>query len=316
MKPLTHFKKTKIFRNTLLSLGVFFALAMSTHAQNLYVSVNGAICGKQCSDFSGSISEYTPAGMQITFTDSLARPRGLAFDSSGNLFAAVNSFAPPNQRHSRILKFPPRGHQSVLGNLALSIIEGLVTDSGGNTFALAQSASSTIGDISNIYKFAPDGTRMLFGSFPGAAGFGLALDSVGNLFAADSGSDAPAPPTIYKFAPDGTRTVFVGPSAFADGTGPVGLAFDSTGNLFVSTEGDPGNDTILEFTPNGMESTFATGLTTPRGLAFDGSGNLFVAESNPAPDGDVLKFAPGGGAPTVFASGIDLPEFLAFGPPR
>jgi glucose/arabinose dehydrogenase len=94
------------------------------------------------------------------------------------------------------------------------------------------------------------------------------------------------------------------------------LAFDSTGNLFVSTEGDPGNDTILEFTPNGMESTFATGLSNPRGLAFDGSGNLFVAESNPAPDGDILKFAPGGGAPTVFASGIDLPEFLAFGPPR
>ena len=78
--------------------------------------------------------------MQITFTDSLARPRGLAFDSSGNLFAAVNYFAPPNQRHGRILKFPPHGRHSVLGNVALSIIEGLVTDSGGNTFALAQSA--------------------------------------------------------------------------------------------------------------------------------------------------------------------------------
>ena len=317
MIPLTQFKnmntnimKTRILRNILLSLGVFFALAMSTHAQNLYVSVNGAICGEHCSIFSGSISEYTPDGMQITFTDSLARPRGLAFDSSGNLFAAVNYFAPPNQRHGRILKFPPLGHQSVLGNVALSIIEGLVTDSGGNTFALAQSASSTIGDVSNIYKFAPDGTRMLFGSVPNEGGFGLALDSGGNLYAAD-GDDQ----TIYKFAPDGTRTVFVGPSAFGD-SAPIDLTFDSAGNLFVSTEGDPGNDTILEFTPNGMESTFATGLTNPRGLAFDGFGNLFVAESNPAPDGDILEFAPGGGAPTVFASGIDLPEFLTFGPPR
>jgi hypothetical protein len=42
MNPLTQFKnininimKTKILRNILLSLGVFFALAMSTHAQNL-----------------------------------------------------------------------------------------------------------------------------------------------------------------------------------------------------------------------------------------------------------------------------------------
>jgi len=41
-----------------------------------------------------------------------------------------------------------------------------------------------------------------------------------------------------------------------------------------------------------------------------------VAELRNAPDGDILKFAPGGGAPTVFASGLDLPEYLTFGPPR
>jgi sugar lactone lactonase YvrE len=317
MNSLTQFKnintnmKTKILRNIFLSLGVFFALAMSTHAQNLYVSVNGAICGAHCSIFSGSISEYTPDGMQSTIADSLARPRGLAFDSSGNLFAAVTYFAPPNQRQGKILKFPPLGHRSVLGNVALSFMEGLVTDSEGNVFAMAQSFSDTIGDVSNIYKFAPDGTRMLFGSVGTANGFGLALDSAGNLYAADGEGQ-----TIYKFAPDGTRTVFVGPSAFAENAGPIGLAFDSTDNLFAATEGDPGNDTILVFTPDGMESTFATGLTNPRGLAFDSFGNLFVAETNPAPDGDILKFAPGGGTPTVFASGIDLPEFLTFGPPR
>jgi hypothetical protein len=200
MKPLTHFKKTKILRNLFLSLSVIFALATTAHAQNLYVSVNGAICGFNCSEFSGSISEYTPDGLQSTFASDLARPRGLAFDSSGNLFAAVNRHGPPTpQFQGRILKFPPLGHQSVFGNVALSFVEGLITDSGGNVFAMANSASSTIGDVSNIYKFAPDGTRMLFGSVPGAAGFGLALDSVGNLFAADSGSDT-ADPTIYEFA--------------------------------------------------------------------------------------------------------------------
>jgi len=64
-----------------------------------------------------------------------------------------------------------------------------------------------------------------------------------------------------------------------------------------------------------MESTFAPGLTNPLGLAFDGSGNLFVVEENPGPDGDILKFGPGG-AETVFASGLNYPENLAFGPPR
>ena len=308
MKPPTHLKKTRIPRNILLSLGVFFALAISTHAQNLYVSVNGAECGYDCSNFSGSISEYTPAGMQITIASSLARPRGLAFDGSGNLFAAVNHFGPPVQFHGRILQFPPLGHQSVLGNVAQSFLEAVVTDSAGNIFAMANSVSKTT--TNTVYKFAPDGTRTVFGTISGA-GFGLAFDSAGNLYAADADDQ-----TIYKFTPGGTQSVFVGPSAFTENAFPVGLAFDSAGNLFVSTEGDPGNDTLLEFTPNGMESTFAAGLTNPRGMAFDGSGNLFVAETNPAPDGDILEFAPGAGEPTVFAPGIDSPEFLTFGPPR
>jgi sugar lactone lactonase YvrE len=104
---------------------------------------------------------------------------------------------------------------------------------------------------------------------------------------------------------------------FDPGVYPVGLAFDSGGNLFVSTECfcDPGNDTILKFTPDGMESTFYTGLTFPRGLAFDSSGNLFVAEANAIPDGDILEFPTAGGK-IVFASGFGRPEFLTFGPPR
>jgi glucose/arabinose dehydrogenase len=190
------------------------------------------------------------------------------------------------------------------------VVEGVVRDSAGDTFALAQSAFGVV-DKSKIYEFAPDGTRTLFGSVPNVDGFDLVLDSAGNLYASDADDQ-----TIYKFAPDRTRTVFVGPGAFTENAGPVGLAFDSAGNLFVSTEGDPGNDTILEFTPDGTESTFATGLSNPRGLAFDRLGNLFVAESNAEPDGDILKFAPEGGTSTVFASGIDAPEFLTFGPPR
>ena len=106
--------------------------------------------------------------------------------------------------------------------------------------------------------------------------------AAGNLYAAEGGVDLTGDRTIFKFAPDGTRTVFAGPDAFPEGEYPVGLAFDSRGNLFVSIETftDPGADSIVYFTPTGVKSTFATGLTTPRGLAFDSSGNLFVAEVN------------------------------------
>ena len=120
--------------------------------------------------------------------------------------------------------------------------------------------------------------------------------------------------TIYKFAPDGTRTVFVGPSAFTSIQLPAGLAFDASGNLFVTTLGNRPNDAILVFTPTGMESMFATGLNNPHGMAFDAAGNLFVAETIRDTGGDILEFTTGGRI--VFASGLNRPEYLTFGPPR
>ncbi|MEP7014722.1 MAG: kelch repeat-containing protein [Verrucomicrobiota bacterium] len=100
--------------------------------------------------------------------------------------------------------------------------------------------------------------------------------------------------------------------------GPAGLAFDKSGNLFVSTESaSVGIDTILKFTPAGMGSTFAMGLSNPRGLAFDSMGNLFAAEVPQFSTGDILKFTPAG-AQSVFASGLGRPagnggpEFLTF----
>jgi len=299
--------KTNILLKTLLIVCYFLAVAITTHAQSLYVSINGDF-----SNTGGSVFEYTPAGMQTTFATGLAEPRGLAFDSSGNLFVGTTTRNPAGNVHARILEFPLQGHSTVLGNAALSFAQGVATDGAGNVFVMAQDLKSPI-LAGIIYKFAPDGTGSIFGSIPGQ-GNGLAFDSEGNLFAADNGAPGISP-SIYKFTSDGTRTVFAGPNAFTDGTGPAGLAFDAFGNLFVSTQGDPGNDTILEFTPNGMEGTFALGLTNPLGLAFDGSGNLFVVEENEAPDGDILKFGPRG-AKTVFASGLNYPEDLAFGPPR
>jgi hypothetical protein len=176
------------------------------------------------SNSGGSIVEYTPAAMQITFASGIAHPRGLAFDRSGNLFAGL-TFGTPfpgNTTHGEIVKFPPFGHQSVLGNAALSILQGVVTDDAGNVFAVANAIKSQ-SLAATIYKFAPDGTRSIFSSTPSQT-FGLAFDSAGSLFAADAIDQ-----TIYKFTPSGTRTVFAGPSAFLPDQAPAGLAFDGIG---------------------------------------------------------------------------------------
>jgi sugar lactone lactonase YvrE len=310
MNYLTHFRKILILPLlTFLSLGAIFALATSAYAQNLFVSINAVSFNSD-----GGIFEYTPTGVQSTYAHGVTSPRGLTFDSVGNLFVAktLGVHRAPNLGIGTVLKFNLRNRVSTFGGPANDFVfEGLATDIAGNVFVMAQDVNSPA-LAGTIYKFAPDGTRTIFGTTPGQS-FGLAFDSAGNLFAAD-GLDQ----TIYEFAPDGTRTVFAGPNAFTDDEGPVGLAFDSAGNLFVSTEGpeDPSPGQILKFTPTGDESTFATGLTYPRGLAFDESGNLFVAEDRLFPDGDILTFAPGGGPPTVFATGLRRPQFLTFGPPR
>ena len=309
MNPLTHFKKIRILRNIFLSLSAIFALAITAHAQNLYVSAQ----------FPGThkIFEFTPDGTQSTYASGLLFPRGLAFDSIGNLFAA-ETVQPDDHSTGRVLRFNLRNKVSTAGSAAYFFFEGLAVDIAGNAYVMANDDNSPTA-ASTIFKFTPDGERIVFGSVP-SQGWGLAFDSVGNLYAAEGGVGLTGDRTIFKFAPDGTRTVFAGPDAFPEGEYPVGLAFDSRGNLFVSIETftDPGADSIVYFSPTGVKSPFATGLTTPRGLAFDSSGNLFVAEAGvpEIPGGDILKFPSGGGMPEVFASGFGRPQFLTFGPPR
>jgi sugar lactone lactonase YvrE len=291
--------KTKILRNKFLNLGMIFGLAIAARAQNLYVSLQGPLTNS-----GGSISEYTPTGVQQTFATA-PFPRGVAFDNSGNFFVGSTVLGNHNEQ-AKVFKFPPNRHESVLGAAELSFIEGVVTDTAGNVYAVALDENTLAG---TIYEFAPDGTRTVFGTTPGQT-FGLAFDGAGNLYAADA-FDV----TIFKFAPDGTRTVFVGPSAFTSTQLPAGLAFDASGNLFVTTLGNRPNDAILVFTSTGMESTFATGLNNPHGMAFDAAGNLFVAETIRDTGGDILEFTTGGQR-IVFASGLNRPEYLTFGPPR
>ena len=65
-------------------------------------------------------------------------------------------------------------------------------------------------------------------------------------------------------------------------------------NLFVSSDAAGGN--IYEFTPNGVRSTFASGLAGA--LAFDKAGNLFVSDR-----GNIYKITPNG-VRSTFASGL------------
>jgi len=70
---------------------------------------------------------------------------------------------------------------------------------------------------------------------------------------------------------------------------------------------------IVEITPEGVQSTFASGLDALGGLAFDSAGNLFVGDFNDGSPGrgSILKFTPDG-IRSTFALGLNGPYGLAF----
>src|SRR6266478_48913 len=89
------------------------------------------------------------------------------------------------------------------------------------------------------------------------------------------------------------------------------LAFDHSGNLFASeVHYEKGHTVgaIFKFTPEGVKSTFASGLGDPVHQTFDEKGNLFVSDED---SNSIFKFT-SDGVKSTFASGLNVPVDLAF----
>src|SRR5438094_10260402 len=123
--------KTRILRNILLSLGAIFALVTAAHAQNLYVSAQVPP--------SHAILEYTPSGTQSVYASGLLFPRGLAFDSTGNLFAA-EAVEPDDHDIGRVLKFNLRKKVSDVASAGHFFFEGAAVDIARNHDAMSPDA--------------------------------------------------------------------------------------------------------------------------------------------------------------------------------
>ena len=315
----------------IVAAGLSVGTAWTAHAQenDLFASVN---IGGTCNVNGGSsIFRYDPAGPPPSiFASNLRAPRGLAFDSAGNLFVATNSPDDSCNAQGTIFKITPDGLMSTFATgFPVAFVQGLAADSVGSLFLTSQASSNT--EPSNVYKITPNGTLSPFGTVS-YAGWGVAIDINDNVYVATSGAAAyQADGHIIRFAPDGTpdSVPYADHAEFPSTevglkSGPIGMAFDSSGNLFVSTGNANGNGDIYKFPsdyPTNPKSVFATGLVgSPRGLAFDSADNLYVAAPGVSAPGNILQFTPPG-EKTVFASGIGAagnrgPEFLAFAPPN
>jgi sugar lactone lactonase YvrE len=246
-------------------------------AGNMYVADN----------INSTIRKITAAGVVSTLagvarkpgtSDSIpgpaqfATPRGMAVDSTGNVYVADSG-------NVTIRKITSAGQVTTLagtpGTTGSSNGTSATTATFGNPTGIAVDSAGNVyvADTGNnmVRKVSGGQVTLLAGSTTGqpgsangnggSAGFKLptavATDSAGNVYVADSGNA-----TIRKISPPGDVSTLAGTAGVlgsADGTGaaaqfgfPTAVVVDPAGNVYVA---DSDNDNIRKITPTGVVTT-------------------------------------------------------------
>jgi sugar lactone lactonase YvrE len=197
-------------------------------------------------------------------------PRGVAVDSSGNIYLA-------DQNNNIIRKITSGGIVTTLAGSGTGTFAdgtgknasfygpyGVAVDSSGNVY-VADTNNQRIRKITSggvVTTLAGSGT----GQFADGTGknasfnypYGVAVDSSGNIYVGDWNNNI-----IRKITSGGIVTTLAGSGTgeFSDGTGtnasfnyPLGVAVDSSGNVYVA---DQNNNIIRKITSVGVVTTLA-----------------------------------------------------------
>lgn len=264
---------------TKLGLGIvlFLAWESSAHADNVYVSDSTG----------GTILQFNSSGNESVFASGLNDPAGIAFDSSGNLYVA-------NSGAGTILQFNSTGNGSVFAS-GLNDPTGLAFDGNGNLY-VANSGAGT------ILQFNSSGNGSVFASGLYQSDY-LAFDGSGNLYAS-------TPHSIQEFAAGGSQSTLISAFNFM-----YGIAADSAGNLYASLQNAGSVVKLSGGTVTGGIRFSDPLHTGPTGLAVGNGDVLYVAFGgtsgtyNPL-GGTIEAYGPAGNG-TLFASGLDNPQYLA-----
>ena len=286
------------------------------------------IAGNGSQAFSGDGGLAASAGLN--------HPRGLAVDSSGNVYIS-------DVDNHRIRRVSPSGMISTIAgngatgdsgdggqavNASLSDVTGLALDDAGNLY-IADAGNRRVRKVTPsgiISTVAGTGVQGFSGDGGPATNAQLnrptsVLFSAGNLYIADSSNQR-----IRKVSSNGTITTlagngvagFSGDGGFGTSASldfPLGIAMDSAGALYVA---DGNNNRIRRVSPNGVITTAAgdgvgrfageqvpatsASLNIPEGVAVDGAGNLLIADSG---NNRIRKIDSSGLISTVAGTGVD-----------
>lgn len=286
----------------------------------------------------GVVTTFAGGGPAIPVIDgqpatqaALVSPRGMVFDSQGNLIL-TDTFCTCLRRIS------PAGLISTVFTLPqqpgfFQYFEGLAIDPHGNLYATEYRGSV-------VWRIGADGSAAVIAG-TGVAGFsgdggpasaaqlngptGVALDSAGNIYIGDTTNNR-----VRRIAPDGTISTFAGtgvrgfsgdggPAAAAQLSNPAQVILDSAGDVYiadysnrrvrmVSTDGaistivgsgaQDASPQFPQFGDGGPALQAAFNLVSSAG--FGPSGDLYVADMG---NNKVRKIAPDGTITTVAGNG-------------
>jgi sugar lactone lactonase YvrE len=260
----------------------------------------------------------------------LPSPRGLAFDSKGDLLVAeaichcIRRITPAGIL-STVYTLPPSTSFNYFEGLAIDRNDNLLAAefAGDQVVKIAPDGTATIVAGAGVAGFAGDGGPALSAQLSGPSGVATAGD--GSLYIADTRNHR-----IRRVSPEGIISTVAGtgvpgfsgdggPALAAQLRSPAQLLFGSDGSLFVT---DYGNGRLRRIAPDGTIVTIAGNRTSPgvpppaspdggpavdaaiasaSAIIFDDAGNLLVAEGT---GNRVRKIAPDGSISTLVGNGV------------